>query len=50
MSGVAFQMRIEIARLMQRLQLAPAPFAPPPLLPPVDHDVIVEGYPPIRER
>jgi phage head maturation protease len=42
--GQALKMRIELAELMRRHHAIPQPFEPAELLPPVDHDVIVEGY------
>ena len=44
MTGEAFTMRLQLARLMQRHQVAPEPHHPIAPLAPVDHDVIVEGY------
>jgi hypothetical protein len=40
MPGEAMRMKLELSRYRR----TPDPFTPPPLLAPVDHDVIVEGY------
>jgi hypothetical protein len=44
MSGEAFLMRTQLAKLMQQHRVTPPPFKPLPLLDSVDHDVIVEGF------
>jgi hypothetical protein len=43
MSGEAFRMRIELARLMQRHGMTPAPFTPVAPRAAVDHDISIEG-------
>lgn len=39
-TGQAMRMKIDLSRYKR----TPAPFTPPPLLPPVDHDLFIEGY------
>jgi hypothetical protein len=44
MTGQAIALRLQLAQLLQRHGIAPAPFNPPPLLAPTDHAEIIEGY------
>jgi hypothetical protein len=42
-TGNAMRMKIELAAMVRKLNLTPAPFTPPALLPPCEGDWIVEG-------